>query len=310
MLQRSRSIIRRDYMARLTMQMCYPFCELSCVWYSSRKKYIVHIVWQQYKCLFPNYASLFVTHIMNLIENYPTNFTHYLCKIVEKQSPKYEIFTQPRQFYQPTYVQRQELTDCFQCIKLLPFEMDPSHHIAEHMFVILLLRQFRNFAPHVQEDNVLDSSKYPSLLLLYSFREGYQIRLEHFAWRSTNRSEWLNPISNPSFYHICAMDLLERFPNNDYIVSDVIVNMSYNSNILSQVVLLAAIIPIQCSRNNCFLKEEANLPQGKVIARNAVPLGPPTSPSKPGNNGIMTNILNTVPSLCALRILFNNVSPI
>ncbi|KYN14165.1 FAS-associated factor 1 [Trachymyrmex cornetzi] len=257
-----------------------------------------------------------------IVEGYPTEEYKLLSswpRRDEKQSPKYEIFTQPRQFYQPRYVQRQELTDCFQCIKLLPSEMDPlySHpNMSGHMFVILLLRQFRNFAPHVQEDNVLDSSKYPSLHLLYSFRAGYQIRLEHFAWLSTNRSEWPNPISNPSFYlrFISARwtCYLERFPNNDYNFSDAIVNMSYNSNILFQVVILAAIIPVQYPQFSMPLIVKFGNKKWSifVIARNAVPLGPPTSPSKPGNNGITTNTLNTAPSLCALRILFNNVSPI
>lgn len=46
------------------------------------------------------------------------------------------------------------------------------------------------------------------------------------------------------------------------------------------------------------------------MARRAVPLGPPTSPSKPGSKGITTNTLNTAPSLWALMIRFNRVSPI
>ncbi|KYM94196.1 hypothetical protein ALC62_15151, partial [Cyphomyrmex costatus] len=266
--------------------------------------------------------------------------------------------------------------------------LDQSHYDAGHMIVILSLRQFRNFLSHIQKDNALDSSKYPSLLLFCNLlckyiNNYFYVFLDYIVHTYYLFKYVMRPFLNTSSVIVfcnmrnktgAAINIHKMLINNTFkvyikLISAickyfpqfsmpptkkfgiktwsifVYVNSSKNINcihisqecpnidiIFFSEELRRLVTPRlyviksfryynlikhfslfnspRCSRNNCFLKEEANLPQGKVIARNAVPLGPPTSPSKPGNNGITTNTLNTAPSLCALRILLNNVSPI
>lgn len=78
MLQWSRSIVRRDHMARLIVQVRHPLSELSCIGDCGREKYIMYIIWQQYKRLLPHHASLLIAHVMNFVEDYPTNLAHHL----------------------------------------------------------------------------------------------------------------------------------------------------------------------------------------------------------------------------------------
>lgn len=78
MLQWRWSVIRVNYVTRLFMKMGDPFDELSSIRDCRGQKDVVHIVGQQNQRFFPNDTSLFVSHVMNFIENHPTNFSHDL----------------------------------------------------------------------------------------------------------------------------------------------------------------------------------------------------------------------------------------
>ena len=67
-----------DYIARLLSQFSNPGCELFWISNSGRQKYVSNIAGQHNDCLFPNNASFFVSHIMNLIENYPFDLSDNL----------------------------------------------------------------------------------------------------------------------------------------------------------------------------------------------------------------------------------------
>jgi hypothetical protein len=60
----------------LPVEMCDPLGKLNSIWNCGREEDVVGLLWEKDDGLFPNNPTLLVPHVMDLIENDPTHFTH------------------------------------------------------------------------------------------------------------------------------------------------------------------------------------------------------------------------------------------
>uniref|UniRef100_A0A6B0VAB1 Uncharacterized protein n=1 Tax=Ixodes ricinus TaxID=34613 RepID=A0A6B0VAB1_IXORI len=82
-LERDRPVFRVHDVTGLLVQVADPLSELLGVGNGGREEHITHIVRQQDDRLFPHHASLFVPHVMNLVEDDPPDLPHDLGALVQ-----------------------------------------------------------------------------------------------------------------------------------------------------------------------------------------------------------------------------------
>ena len=80
------SVVRIYNTAWLLFDLDDPLSKLTRVWNGSRKEAIFDLLGQKDNGFFPNYTSLLVTHVMDLIENNPCHFPYDLATIIKHQT--------------------------------------------------------------------------------------------------------------------------------------------------------------------------------------------------------------------------------
>ena len=83
MLQRGRPVVSIYDMARLLVQVTYPWSELPSVRDRCRQEYVVHIVGKQDDGFLPHNAALFISHVVDFVEYDPGDFAHHLRAAVQ-----------------------------------------------------------------------------------------------------------------------------------------------------------------------------------------------------------------------------------
>jgi hypothetical protein len=76
-LQRCGSEVRIDDVTGLVVQVSDPFGELSRVRYRRRQKNEVDVVGQQDQGLLPDHSAFLVSHVVDLVEDDPADFSHH-----------------------------------------------------------------------------------------------------------------------------------------------------------------------------------------------------------------------------------------
>ena len=78
-------------MAWLFVRATDPFTELHRIGYGGREKDIAHSMRKEDDSFFPDNTTLFVTHVVNLIEDNPSDFSHDLGTTIEPGSENLRI---------------------------------------------------------------------------------------------------------------------------------------------------------------------------------------------------------------------------
>ena len=73
------------------MRVTDPFTELHRVGYGCREKDIAHSMRKEDDSFFPNNTTLFVTHVVNLLEDNPSDSSHDLGTTIEHGSENLQI---------------------------------------------------------------------------------------------------------------------------------------------------------------------------------------------------------------------------
>ena len=63
-------------MTRLGVDLGDPLSELQCVGDSCGKEDVVDFIGEENDCFFPDYSSFLISHVMDLVKNYPRDFAH------------------------------------------------------------------------------------------------------------------------------------------------------------------------------------------------------------------------------------------